>query len=301
MSSNFKSLIDFYKRVYLLFLFFLFLPLYAYGATISITNINAKPGDDVSVDINFSNDGDSVSAMNFDFNYDDTRLILNDIIIGAAGTSAGKVVEMNSISPGLEKVIIYGLNYNLISDGVVLNASFTVRDGATDGDAAISFSNTAGATGDAQSVSINGSSGIITIDSEAPIVTIDSPLDGDSFGRKNINVAGTVDDLSITEVDVNGQIVNVSDGSFSIDIDLVEGDNPITVKATDSIGNETIVSIIVHYLNGDINEDGVVDNNDVSILCDQILGILSITLPADANNDGNVNVIDLQLVINKIS
>ena len=51
---------------------------------------------------------------------------------------------------------------------------------------------------------------------------------------------------------------------------------------------------------GDVNEDGTVDNTDVGIVRDQIISVIGQTLPADVNNYGVVNVIDLQGVVNKL-
>ena len=159
----------------------------------------------------------------------------------------------------------------------------------------------AGASGSAQSVGISGTGCVITVDVAEPMVTITSPADGDSLGTDTVTVDGTVDDLTITEVDVNGQIVAVSNGSFTVDITLTEGDNTIVVTATDAVGNDGIASITIRYLNGDVNEDGIIDNVDITVVRDQILGILAVTIPGDVNSDGNVNVIDLQRVVNKLN
>ena len=301
MKKKIRSRKHFYRMFCFLSLCFLFIPISAYAASLSLNDTHAKPDDSVSIDILYSTDSDSVSAMNFDVHYDDTRLILSDITIETAGVVAGKILDKNSLSGGVERVIIYGLNSNAIGDGIIATVSFTVRQDALEGDASISFANMAGASGSAQSVGISGTGCVITVDVAEPMVTITSPADGDSLGTDTVTVDGTVDDLTITEVDVNGQIVAVSNGSFTVDITLTEGDNTIVVTATDAVGNDGIASITIRYLNGDVNEDGIIDNVDITVVRDQILGILAVTIPGDVNSDGNVNVIDLQRVVNKLN
>lgn len=53
----------------------------------------------------------------------------------------------------------------------------------------------------------------------------------------------------------------------------------------------------------DINRDGVVDCRDVNEIKDVILGKMACPTDhhCDANNDGRVNVADLQTVINKLT
>jgi hypothetical protein len=55
---------------------------------------------------------------------------------------------------------------------------------------------------------------------------------------------------------------------------------------------------------GDLNQDGVVDSQDVNLCVDIILGSeenIAIRLRADVNQDGRVNVLDLQKIINIVA
>jgi hypothetical protein len=112
-------------------------------------------------------------------------------------------------------------------------------------------------------------------------------------------VAGTVDDPSITVVKVNGADVSVTGGSFSTSITLSEGDNVITVIATDGAGNVSQKNVTVTFLLGDVNSDGVVNIADVSSVKDQLLGRAVFSQAADLDGDGIITSVDIQRVINR--
>ena len=80
-------------------------------------------------------------------------------------------------------------------------------------------------------------------DTEGPALTISSPKNGDETDEETIDVNGTTD-LSAS-VTVNGEDVKNDLGEFSAEVDLQEGENTITVIATDPAGNETETKLTV--------------------------------------------------------
>lgn len=451
------------------FSIFFLLPIGVYAATISGGNETAAPGDTVVINLNYASSGDSVAACNFDLNYDSSRLELSSVVLGSVGSTAAKQIATNTTSVGVEKVIVYGLNATVLGDGILAFATFNVKSGASDGAASVTFSNIVGSSPTAQAVAISASDCAIRVDGAAPTVTVTSPADGDVLASGTVTVEGTVDDFAITEVDVNGTTISVTDGAFSGDITLVEGvqtitvtaidaaansgvaaldvvidlsapnvtitapndgdavtngtvtvagtvddmsiaevdingttvlvvdgifsgavslgdgaqtltvtatdaagnngvdtvaisvdsaapvitiatptdgssqgtatvtvsgsvddgevtevdingetvalvaggnfsktmtlsegDNTITITAVDSAGNSGSASVVVSFVLGDVNDDGVVSTSDADIVRDQVIQIIGTTAPADINNDGMVNVLDLQGVVNKL-
>lgn len=90
---------------------------------------------------------------------------------------------------------------------------------------------------------------IINYISEPPILEINKPGDKQNFygDEKNIPIEGKTDNGDVA-IKVNDRIVIVSsDGSFSQKIGLSEGENTITVTATDLAGNTTEKKITVTY------------------------------------------------------
>jgi len=89
---------------------------------------------------------------------------------------------------------------------------------------------------------------IIALDTESPILEISSPQDGDKFFDKDkeVKIEGSTEKEAA--VLVNGRLAAVgSQGSFSTNLELKEGENKIIVKARDQAGNESEKEIKVTY------------------------------------------------------
>lgn len=85
------------------------------------------------------------------------------------------------------------------------------------------------------------------ISTAAPTLNVTTPADNLVTNYPAVTVAGTAaagsDAVTLASVTVNGSKVTVADdGSFSLDVALNEGDNTITVVATDSLGKNTTVT-----------------------------------------------------------
>jgi hypothetical protein len=81
-----------------------------------------------------------------------------------------------------------------------------------------------------------------------PKVEIDNPSDQTIFSGKDnkLEVRGKTDPQTNVTVNNHWAIVT-SDGSFSFELQLLEGKNPIEVVATDTAGNQTKVNLSVTY------------------------------------------------------
>ncbi len=81
-------------------------------------------------------------------------------------------------------------------------------------------------------------------DTEGPEVSFDETYDNIVTSNSDISIQGVAADCN--KLTINDEEVSVSqDGSFSGDITLADGDNTITVVATDLAGNETVNEFIV--------------------------------------------------------
>lgn len=83
-----------------------------------------------------------------------------------------------------------------------------------------------------------------TIDTVPPTLNVTSPAEGLITATQTVTVSGTTNDAtsSPTIVTVNGNSVTVAaNGTFSTTVTLAEGDNTITIIATDAAGKSTTV------------------------------------------------------------
>lgn len=124
------------------------------------------------------------------------------------------------------------------------NANFSVEIPITEGKNDIWTA----ATDTAGNESISSSHYNVIYRTEPPKLTITKPASGEIFygSNKTVTIEGeTEPDAKVT---VNERVAIVgSDRKFSQNISLSEGENKITVTASDLAGNETTHEITVHY------------------------------------------------------
>src|SRR3989339_1697468 len=99
----------------------------------------------------------------------------------------------------------------------------------------------------------------IIVDTTPPTITIANPTSGSTYKttRKAINISGSASDSTS---EINNVVWSTSKGEGEMEnktiswnisnIDLLEGDNVITIKATDSVGNTGMASITITYTAG---------------------------------------------------
>lgn len=74
--------------------------------------------------------GDLVASMQFDVSFNTTNLTITALLAGPAATSAGKSLVVNQVSPGTYRIIVAGLNQNVISGGTVAQLTFYIAPSA---------------------------------------------------------------------------------------------------------------------------------------------------------------------------
>lgn len=84
----------------------------------------------------------------------------------------------------------------------------------------------------------------VLLDTAAPALAVTSPVDDLITNIPALTIAGTVSDSGsgLEGVTVNGDAVQVTDGAFSLDVLLTEGDNTFSVVAADLLGHTSTVT-----------------------------------------------------------
>lgn len=85
----------------------------------------------------------------------------------------------------------------------------------------------------------------VKIDTVPPVLNVTSPTEGLTTNKNTVTVSGTTNDVTSSPVTlkVNEQVVEVQEnGSFSTTVTLTEGENTITIVATDAAGRSTTVT-----------------------------------------------------------
>lgn len=103
----------------------------------------------------------------------------------------------------------------------------------------------------------------VTLDTENPELTIDNPKNGDKSNRETVMVEGTVSDANLDWVKVNGQNAEVVNGNYSKRILLDNGENEITVVASDKANNQTSKTVVVTAQYNAPSIENLTPTNDV--------------------------------------
>src|SRR3990172_9754474 len=85
------------------------------------------------------------------------------------------------------------------------------------------------------------------VDNTPPLIDISLPVNNSYLNAPSITVTGNADDAIswISQVTVNGAIAPISNGTYSLPVNLIEGINSIIVTATDAGGNTSSTNISV--------------------------------------------------------
>jgi hypothetical protein len=141
-----------------------------------------------------------------------------------------KIDGGNAITSGITKTAITG-GYE---------CSYTPSSAMADGEHTVVFN-----ASDNDGNAATQKSVTFTVDTVAPVLNVTSPVDGSVTNTSTCTVSGTTNDAtsSPVTVTVNGASVTVNaNGSFSKAITLSEGENTITIVATDAAGKTTTVT-----------------------------------------------------------
>ena len=112
-----------------------------HAATLSIGSSSGSPGTkNISIPINLSSaSGEKVCGFNFDLNYDSTKLSFKEVTLGSVAVGAGKSLSFSQPNQGTIRVVVVGLNQNVINEGTVLTFAFDVLKNALAGKAELNI------------------------------------------------------------------------------------------------------------------------------------------------------------------
>ena len=133
------------------------------AADLSFQNTQASPGTTVVVNVEYRAQKDQVAAMQFDVLFDPTEVAITAVNAGPASSDAGKVVASNLLAPGRMRVLIFGLNQNVIGDGIVASLTAVVAGETGQGPSRLDFDSVVGASPGATEISIRSHFGHIVV------------------------------------------------------------------------------------------------------------------------------------------
>lgn len=165
----------------------------------------------------------------------------NSPVIKVRMTDSGSGIDLSSFWMKIDTGAAIGsedCQVKSIANGYEL--SYTSASGLSDGSHTVTaqVSDNDGNTSEAVSISFK-------VDTVPPTLVVTAPDEGTYTNQAACEVAGTTNDVTSSPVvlTVNGETVSVdADGSFRTTVTLTEGENTITIVATDAVGKSTSIT-----------------------------------------------------------
>ena len=139
----------------------MFAPLLA-GAQLSVDSITASPSSSVTVAISLSSQTSQISGLQFDLVYDGTAMSVNAVAASTVRGSA-KNIYYADVSSTTHRIILAGLNQNLLTDGPLFSLFVNVGSTVTSASYPITVTNVQGTDAAGTPILISDASGLVTI------------------------------------------------------------------------------------------------------------------------------------------
>jgi hypothetical protein len=133
----------------------------AMAARVSVGTATGSAGGSVTLSLGYQAEGASVAILQVDL-LTSAPLSYASASTGAAGTAAGKQVASRPISGGV-RLLVYGLNKNVMGDGPLVSVVYAIASGATSTTYPVTATNAAAADPGGSTVALTAGSGSVTV------------------------------------------------------------------------------------------------------------------------------------------
>lgn len=136
------------------------------AARLTVGTATASAGGTASIRVSFTAEGTSVSILQVDL-LASSPLSYASAAAGSAATAAGKQVGASAISGGV-RLLVYGLNQNVLGDGDVASVTYTVASSAGAGTYTVSAQSASAADPQGNAVTLSATSGSVSVSGGGP-------------------------------------------------------------------------------------------------------------------------------------
>lgn len=130
--------------------------------TLYISGVQVPPGGSAEANVNFVVREAAVSGIQFDIEYDNTRIGIAGVA-GAVAVSAGKSLYTGDLLPNQKRFLMIGMNRNPIRTGVLVVLTLTAKSGAATGSGNIQLTNVIAASPDGSEVLVTPGAPAVSI------------------------------------------------------------------------------------------------------------------------------------------
>jgi hypothetical protein len=136
-------------------------------AVLSVDPVTAQAGSSVPIAVRFVAAGTGVAAFQFDLSYDPTMAL--GATAASAATSTGKDVYKAAIAQGRTRILLAGLNQQILGDGPVITLTALVSSSAAAGVYALHLTNAVASDPDGKIVPLTTSDGSVTVNGSGSV------------------------------------------------------------------------------------------------------------------------------------
>lgn len=217
-----------YTRILLTLCLFFCSSAWLSAGQLSLGKISANPDTPVRIPVLYSSHGDRVAAMQFDLSFPAETLSILSMEAGPAAATAFKSLLVSDQAPGVKRILIAGLNQNLLPDGILLTLTVRLSNAVPSGSYPLLFSNLSASDENAAIVPLTSADGLLTVvEPMTPIdAKSDSPLTDPATGQRITSTATTASAANILLRMLPAY--GVPGSSASMKINLAGGGNSIS-------------------------------------------------------------------------
>jgi hypothetical protein len=135
------------------------------AATLTNGSESGSPGNkNISIPINLTSaPGEKVCGFNFDLNFDSTKLSFKEVALGSVATQVGKSLSYSQPNSNTIRVVVVGLNQNVIGDGTALNFTFDILNNAPAGKTELTITKPSLSDPNGKSLAVNVGGGALEV------------------------------------------------------------------------------------------------------------------------------------------
>ena len=172
----------------------------AQTATLAVGSASGNAGASVDLTVSFTPGATGVATMQFDLTYP-SALAYVSTTTGSAAAAAGKSASSSAITGGV-RVLVFGLNQNVIGAGAVAVVRLTIASGTAPQTFPVTISGITASDPDANPVSATGTNGSVTVtlppDTTPPVI---SNVSASNITATGATISWTTNEASDTQVE----------------------------------------------------------------------------------------------------
>lgn len=173
----------------------------AVAQSVTVGSASGGPGTAVDVPVSFTPGATGIATLQFDLSFP-ASLTAGTVSTGAAATAAGKSASSSAITGGI-RVLIFGLNQNVLEAGIIASVRFNIAAGSAPATLPVTISNLVASDALGGNVSAGGTSGSVAVTTGSTDITppLISAVASSGITNSAVTISWTTDESSDSQVD----------------------------------------------------------------------------------------------------